>query len=73
MTGGNGGPAPLRTAVIGAGYVGLVQAAGLARLGHRVRVGEKDRERLRRLRSGGVPCYEPGLDDCSLRGCRRAG
>ena len=62
MTGGNGGPAPLRTAVIGAGYVGLVQAGGLARLGRRVRVGEKDAARLRRLRAGRAPFCEPGLD-----------
>ena len=62
MTGGSGGPAPLRTAVIGAGYVGLVQAGGLARLGHRVRVGEKDAARLQRLRAGRAPFCEPGLD-----------
>ena len=62
MTGGSGGPAPLRTAVIGGGYVGLVQAGGLARLGHLVRVGEKDEARLRRLQAGEAPNYEPGLD-----------
>ena len=32
----------MEVAVIGAGYVGLVQAAGLASLGHRVRVGENN-------------------------------
>lgn len=48
-------------AVIGGGYVGLVQAGGMARLGHRVRVGERDRHRLRTLRSGEAPFYEPGL------------
>ena len=62
MAGGSGGPAPLRTAVIGGGYVGRVQAGGLARLGHLVRVGEKDEARLRRLQAGEAPNYEPGLD-----------
>ena len=51
----------MRIGVIGAGYVGLVQAAGLARLGHVVRVGECDEDRLAVLRSGRVPIYEPGL------------
>ena len=52
----------METAVIGAGYVGLVQAAGLAALGHRVRVGERSRERLAMLDAGEVPIYEPDLD-----------
>ena len=57
------GPATgMAIAVIGAGYVGLVQAGGLVRLGHRVRVGEKDPARVRALRSGESPIYEPGLD-----------
>lgn len=52
----------MQTAVIGAGYVGLVQAAGLAALGHRVRVGERSPERLAQLEAGEVPIYEPDLD-----------
>ena len=57
-----------RVAVIGAGYVGLVHAAGLARLGHRVRVGERDREKLRALQGGAVPIYEPGLQGLVVEG-----
>ena len=48
--------------VIGAGYVGLVQAAGLTSLGHRVRVGEADASKLETLRAGKVPFYEAGLE-----------
>lgn len=51
----------MRIGVIGAGYVGLVQAGGLVRLGHEVRLGERDEARLDALRSGRVPAYEPGL------------
>ncbi|HEX6147481.1 MAG TPA: hypothetical protein VF083_11930, partial [Acidimicrobiia bacterium] len=42
-------------AIIGAGYVGLVTGGGLASLGHRVRLGESNTERVELLRSGGVP------------------
>lgn len=49
-------------AVIGAGYVGLVQAAGLASLGHRVRVGENNLGKLELLRAGQSPIFEPDLE-----------
>ncbi len=51
----------MNIAVIGAGYVGLVTAAGLASLGHRVKVGEADPARLAELQAGGVPLHEAGL------------
>ncbi|MFH1330016.1 MAG: nucleotide sugar dehydrogenase [Actinomycetota bacterium] len=50
-----------RLAVLGAGYVGLTTAAGLAHAGHRVRVGEADPRRLAALQAGEVPFAEPGL------------
>jgi UDPglucose 6-dehydrogenase len=48
-------------AVIGAGYVGLATAVGLATLGHSVRIGERDQERVDALRKGQSPIYEPEL------------
>lgn len=48
-------------AIIGAGYVGLVTGTGLAHLGHRVRIGEADAQRVERLRNGIVPIFEDGL------------
>lgn len=50
-------------AIIGAGYVGLVTGAGLANLGHRVRIGEASAERVAQLETGDVPIYEHGLPD----------
>ena len=47
--------------VIGAGYVGLVTAAGLAELGHEVRVVEVDPERRAAVAAGRSPIHEPGL------------
>ena len=57
----------MRAAVIGAGYVGVVQAAGLSALGLRVRVGERDADRVRSLAAGRVPFYEPGLEELAAR------
>ena len=51
----------MRVAVIGAGYVGLIQAAGLASLGHKVVVGERNPERVEALQAGRTPFAEPGL------------
>ena len=68
IIGGAAAPASPPLAVIGAGYVGLVQAAGLARLGHAVRVGERDEARLAVLKDGRSPIYEPGLDDLISEG-----
>ncbi|MBA2571019.1 MAG: UDP-glucose/GDP-mannose dehydrogenase family protein [Chloroflexi bacterium] len=53
----------LDIAVLGAGYVGLVTAACLANLGHRVTAVEADPIRLSALTRGEVPFSEPGLDE----------
>ncbi len=52
----------MRIAMIGGGYVGLVSAACFADLGTEVAVVEADPTRLRMLREGRMPIYEPGLD-----------
>lgn len=54
---------PATVCVVGAGYVGLTAAACLAELGHTVRCLEADPARLAVLADGGVPIYEPGLDE----------
>jgi UDPglucose 6-dehydrogenase len=62
----------MQIAIVGAGYVGLVTAAGLASSGHSVSVLEISPQRLGALRAGNVPFHEPGLQDL-LTGCLAAG
>jgi UDPglucose 6-dehydrogenase len=57
------GAIPQRVLVVGAGYVGLTTAIGLAAVGHQVEVIEVRPDRLDALRSGVLPLYEPGLSD----------
>ena len=51
----------MRVAVIGSGYVGLVTGACLAEIGHRVVCMDDDAAKVRVLRDGGLPIYEPHL------------
>jgi UDPglucose 6-dehydrogenase len=50
-------------AIIGSGYVGLVTGICLAHIGHHVICVDNNDEKVKVLRSGGVPIYEPGLDE----------
>ena len=58
--------------LIGAGYVGLVTAVGLARVGHRLTVADIDAGRVAGLTEGISPIFEPGLED-ALRTASAAG
>ena len=62
----------MKIAVVGAGYVGLVTAACLAELGNDVVCVDRDHGRVAMLQAGGVPIFEPGLDDVLQRN-RHAG
>lgn len=54
-------PLAHRTAVVGAGYVGLATAVALAERGQDVVLVERDAARLAALVEGRVPFHEPGL------------
>jgi len=49
--------------VIGAGHVGLVTAACLAKLGHYVLCADNDEDKIKKLKKLVMPFYEPGLDE----------
>jgi UDPglucose 6-dehydrogenase len=62
----------LRIAVVGTGYVGLVTGTCLAESGHVVTCADLDRQKIEKLRSGGVPIYEPGLEELIRRNVRES-
>jgi UDPglucose 6-dehydrogenase len=51
----------MKVTVFGIGYVGLVQAAVLASVGHNVLCVDVDQSKVDNLKKGNVPIYEPGL------------
>lgn len=54
--------------VVGTGYVGLVQGACLAHLGHRVACVDIDQQKVAALQRGEVPFFEPGLPELVAEG-----
>ncbi len=51
----------MKVTVFGIGYVGLVQAAVLADVGHQVICVDVDDNKVENLKKGIIPIYEPGL------------
>ncbi|MBK8188026.1 MAG: UDP-glucose/GDP-mannose dehydrogenase family protein [Cellvibrio sp.] len=52
----------MKVTVFGIGYVGLVQAAVLAEVGHDVICIDVDADKVERLKQGQMPIYEPGIE-----------
>ncbi|MEK7436085.1 MAG: UDP-glucose/GDP-mannose dehydrogenase family protein [Pseudomonadota bacterium] len=53
----------MKITVVGTGYVGLVSGACLADVGNEVLCLDLDAGKIRILNEGGIPIYEPGLQD----------
>ncbi|MFC0225825.1 UDP-glucose dehydrogenase family protein [Serratia aquatilis] len=51
----------MKVTVFGIGYVGLVQAAVLAEVGHDVMCIDIDENKVENLKKGNIPIFEPGL------------
>ena len=52
----------MKIAVVGTGYVGLVTGACLAKLNHDITCVDIDQSKINKLKKGGIPIFEPGLD-----------
>lgn len=57
----------MKITIIGSGYVGLVSGACLAEVGNDVLCLDLDPEKIRILKEGGIPIFEPGLLDLIRR------
>src|SRR5215471_1316422 len=57
----------MKITIIGTGYVGLVTGTCFAEVGHTVICVDNDESKVRLLQGGGIPIYEPGLEDMVKR------
>ena len=57
----------MKITVVGTGYVGLVSGACMAEVGNDVLCLDLDADKIRILNEGGIPIYEPGLQEMVSR------
>jgi UDPglucose 6-dehydrogenase len=61
----------MRVCVIGTGYVGLVTGVCLSEIGHHVVCIDNNQEKVKLMKSGQSPIYEPGLSELMQKNAQR--
>lgn len=62
----------MKLTIVGSGYVGLVTGTCFASLGNDVICLDIDEDKIKKLKSGRLPIYEPGLEDMFKRNITQA-
>ena len=57
----------MKIAVVGTGYVGLVTGVCLSEINHQVICIDTDKEKVKKMKSGISPIYEPGLNELMVK------